>query len=210
MKTGLLTKKGICVFLSLALVFVMAGCGNPAAEDRQEASASVSELEQENDMGSKILVVYFSATGTTRPLAEYVTEILNADIYEIIAEDPYTEEDLAYYTNGRADQEQNDPSARPAISGGVENMEQYDTIILGYPIWHGQAPRIISTFLESYDFAGKTILPFCTSHSSSIGSSAEILHELCPDSVNWLEGKRFEAGTTKETIVSWIESIGLK
>lgn len=233
MKTGLFTKKRICVLLSLALIFIMAGCGNHAAEGNQgslmseqavqteqttdndkgsseahsqETSASVSELEQEDDMGNKTLVVYFSATGTTRSLAEYAAEILNADIYEIIAEDPYTEEDLAYYTNGRADQEQNDISTRPAISGSVENMEQYDTIILGYPIWHGQAPRIISTFLESYNFAGKTILPFCTSHSSGIGSSADSLHELCPDSVNWLAGKRFEAGTTKDTIKQWLDS----
>ena len=161
-------------------------------------------------METKILVVYFSATGTTKPLAEYTAEILNADLYEIVPEDPYTEEDLAYYTNGRADQEQNDSSARPAISGGVENMERYDTIILGYPIWHGQAPRIISTFLESYDFSGKTIVPFCTSHSSGIGSSADNLHSLCSDSVNWLEGRRFEAGTTKETLEEWFGDLEIK
>ena len=83
-------------------------------------------------MGTKTLVVYFSATGTTKLLAEYAAEILNADLYEIVPEDPYTEEDLAYYTNGRADQEQNDPSIRPGISGSVENMEEYNTIILGY------------------------------------------------------------------------------
>ena len=84
-------------------------------------------------METKTLVVYFSATGTTKLLAEYAAEILNADLYEIVPETLYTEEDLAYYTNGRADQEQNDSSARPAISGSVENMENYDTIILGYP-----------------------------------------------------------------------------
>ena len=150
------------------------------------------------------------ATGTTEPLEEYAAEILEADIYEIIPEVPYTETDLAYYTNGRADQEQNDPSARPAIAGKVENMEEYDTIILGYPIWHGQAPRIISTFLESYDFSEKTIIPFCTSHSSGIGSSADNLHELCPDSVNWMEGKRFEAGTMKETMENWLENVRVK
>ena len=143
-------------------------------------------------------------------MAENAAEILNADLYEIVPEDPYTEEDLAYYTNGRADQEQNDASARPAISGGVENMERYDTIILGYPIWHGQAPRIISTFLESYDFSGKTIVPFCTSHSSGIGSSADNLHALCSDSVNWLDGKRFEAGTTKETLEEWFGDMEIK
>ena len=143
-------------------------------------------------------------------MAENAAEILNANLYEIVPEDPYTEEDLAYYTNGRADQEQNDSSARPAISGGVENMERYDTTILGYPIWHGQAPRIISTFLESYDFSGKTIVPFCTSHSSGIGSSADNLHSLCADSVNWLDGKRFEAGTTKETLEEWFGDMEIK
>ncbi len=143
-------------------------------------------------------------------MAENAAEILNANLYEIVPEDPYTEEDLAYYTNGRADQEQNDASARPAISGGVEDMEKYDTIILGYPIWHGQAPRIISTFLESYDFSGKTIVPFCTSHSSGIGSSADNLHALCSNSVNWLDGKRFEAGTTKETLEEWFGDMEIK
>lgn len=198
-------KKSICVLLSFVLLFVMAGCGNITAEGGQE---SVSE--QETNIGQKTLVVYFSATGTTEPLAGYAAEILDADIYEIVPEVPYTEADLAYYTNGRADQEQNDPSAHPAIAGKVENMEKYDTIILGYPIWHGQAPRIISTFLESYDFSEKTIIPFCTSHSSGIGSSADNLHELCSDSVNWLEGKRFEAGTTKETMENWLENMIVK
>lgn len=78
-------------------------------------------------------------------------------------------------------------------------MDSYDTILLGYPIWHGQAPRIISTFLESYDFSGKIIVPFCTSHSSGIGSSAANLHELCPDTVEWVGGRRFEAGTSGDT-----------
>lgn len=160
-------------------------------------------------METKTLVVYFSATGTTKPLAEYVAEILNADLYEIVPEDPYTEENLAYYTNGRADQEQNDASARPAISGGVENMAEYDTILLGYPVWHGQAPRIVSTFLESYDFSGKTIIPFCTSHSSGIGSSADNLHPLCSDSTEWLEGRRFEGGTSKATMEEWLSDTGI-
>lgn len=173
-------------------------------EMETEPSESVSTEEQEADVSTKTLVVYFSCTGTTELVAEYITEILGADSYQIVPEDPYTETDLAYYTNGRADQEQNDPDVRPAISGGVENMDEYDTIILGYPIWHGQAPRIISTFLESYDFSGKTIVPFCTSHSSGIGSSADNLHVLCADSTLWMEGRRFEAGTSKKTIEEWL------
>ena len=104
-------------------------------ETGTEVSESVSAEEQETDMAAKTLVVYFSATGTTKPLAEYAAEILGADIYEIVAEEPYTEADLVYYTGGRADQEQNDANARPAISGSVENMDSYDTILIGYPIW---------------------------------------------------------------------------
>ena len=111
-------------------------------------------------MDGKILVVYFSCTGTTKALAEYASDVLGADLYEITPEEPYTDEDLAYYTGGRADREQDDPDARPGISGNVSDMAVYETIVLGFPLWHGQAPRIISTFLESYDFAGKTIVPF--------------------------------------------------
>ena len=179
-------------------------------EMETEPSESVSTEEQETDVSTKTLVVYFSCTGTTELVAEYITEILGADSYRIVPEDPYTEADLAYYTNGRADQEQNDPDVRPAISGGVENMDEYDTIILGYPIWHGQAPRIISTFLENYDFSGKTIVPFCTSHSSGIGSSADNLHPLCAESVEWRDGKRFEPGVSKESVQKWIEEIGIE
>lgn len=175
-----------------------------------DGSGTVSAEELEKDMDTKTLVVYFSCTGTTKPLAEYAAEILKADLYEIVPEEPYTEADLAYYTNGRADREQEDLDSRPAISGGVDNMDQYETIVIGYPIWHGQAPRIISTFLESYDFAGKTIVPFCTSHSSGIGSSASSLHTLCPDSTVWSEGRRFEAGTSKDAIAEWLGSVGIK
>lgn len=158
-------------------------------------------------MGNTILVAYFSATGTTEQVAQQAAEVLGADLYEIVPEEPYTEADLAYYTGGRADQEQDDPNARPAIIGGVEDMSQYDTVLLGYPIWHGQAPRIISTFLESYDFAGKTIIPFCTSHSSGVGSSADDLHDLCPDTVTWAEGMRFASGTSSEEIQSWLQTV---
>lgn len=165
-------------------------------------------LDNSSSGNSRVLVAYFSATNTTRPLAEYAAEVLNADLYEIMPEIPYTDADLTYYTNGRADQEQNDPAARPAISGGVENMEQYDVVLLGYPIWHGQAPKIISTFLESYDFSGKTIVPFCTSHSSGIGSSDTNLHSLA-DNADWRSGRRFAGGTSRSTIEEWIAGLDL-
>ncbi len=158
---------------------------------------------------SRTLVAFFSCTGNTRPLAEYAAEILSADLYEIEAEQPYTEADLAYYTDGRCDREQKDPSVRPAIANLPESMDQYDTIIIAHPIWHGQAPMIIRTFLESFDFGGKTLATFCTSASSGLGSSAENLYPLVPDSVTWLESRRFPAGATKDDIAAWLNSIGL-
>lgn len=173
-------------------------------EESSDTLTTSLETTQEETMKSKILVAYFSATGTTEHVAQQAAEILDAELYEIVPEKPYTEEDLAYYTGGRADQEQDDPSARPGIATRVEDMDQYDTVLLGYPIWHGQAPRIISTFLESYDFSGKTIIPFCTSHSSGMGSSAENLHELCPDTINWIEGTRFAGDTSREEIMDWL------
>lgn len=166
------------------------------------------EEEEIPEKEANTLVVYFSCTNTTKKLAESAAEYLKADIYEIVPEVPYTAEDLAYYTDCRADREQNDPNARPAIDGNMENMADYDIIFLGYPIWHGQAPRIISTFLESYDFTGKIIVPFCTSHSSGIGSSDTNLHSLA-DGADWLPGRRFSSGTSIDVIKEWIDSLDL-
>lgn len=185
------------------------GTKQPQPSDNSVADNNETTPNPSTNENGKVLVVYFSCTGTTKAVAEYAADVLNAEIYEIKPENPYTEEDLAYYTNGRADKEQNDPNARPAISGSVENMAQYDTILIGYPIWHGEAPRIISTFLESYDFSEKTILPFCTSHSSGIGSSDTNLHSLA-ENAKWLEGRRFEAGTSKEKIAAWLEEMKIK
>lgn len=164
-----------------------------------------------SDNAANILVAYFSCTGTTRPLAEYAAEYLKADLYEIRPEEPYTSADLNYSnSSSRTTREQNDPQARPAISGKVENMAQYRTVVLAYPIWWGQAPKIISTFLESYDFAGKTIVPFCTSGSSPIGSSASNLHSLTDSSARWKSGRRFAGGTSRETIIQWLNGEGIE
>ena len=210
-------KRFIALFLTLILSCSLAACSNSEGRKETSTSSNNESVKTENGdstMNNKenttngILIVYFSATGTTKSLAEYASDILNASIYEIVPEAPYTEEDLAYYTNGRADKEQNDPTARPAISGSISNMEDYNTIILGYPIWHGQAPRIINTFLESYDFSGKTILPFCTSHSSGIGSSDTNLHPLA-EKAKWIDGRRFAAGTSREEISLWLDEMGI-
>ncbi len=174
-------------------------------EEEQITEKQVTEETASNQPGT--LVVYFSCTGTTKGLAEAVADELNADLYEIVPEEPYTSEDLDYHDdNSRSTKEMDDPSSRPAISGSVENMEQYDRIILGYPIWWGEAPRIVSTFVENYDFFGKTIIPFCTSGGSGIGSSADELETLAGNGT-WLEGKRFDGSESGEDV---IKSLGIE
>src|SRR5215510_7941595 len=153
------------------------------------------ELQAQNQ-NRRILVAYFSATGNTRSVATHISNVLNATLHEIRPQVPYTTADLNWRDNSsRSSMENNNVSARPAISGSVENIGSYDIIFLGYPIWFGQSPRIISTFLESNNFSGKTIIPFCTSGSSGMGSSATNLHRLAANA-NWLTGNRFSGNAS--------------
>ena len=177
-----------------------------AACSDDSSSSPTGEVTPASKSRGKTLVAYFSRTGNTKPLAEYAAEYLGATLFEITAKIPYTDEDIAYYTDCRADREQKDESARPEIATAVENMDEYDTVIIAHPIWHGIAPRIISTFLESYDFSSKTLLTFCTSASSPLGQSAKQLQELTPNST-WLESKRFAIGTSREEIEKWLEDV---
>lgn len=224
----------VCIF---SLLFALTACGSKSngtdsadstagssvpqtdkAQDEEQADASVHSPEEEGDeqadaepeSNTKVLVAYFSATGTTKTLAEYAADAMAADLYEIIPEETYTDEDLDYGNDqSRSSLEMNDPDARPSISGSVENMEQYDIIFLGYPIWWGDSPRIIASFVESYDFSGKTIVPFCTSGGSGIGSSAKNLHGLAASDVTWLDGERLKSGSSRDDIVNWIGGLGL-
>lgn len=214
-------KKTIAILLSLLMIFGLAACGNSAsraeqssAEENSVGSTDISESQTEETdapdvQESKVLVAYFSATGTTEGVAEQIANGLNSDIYEIVPEDPYTDADLNYNDdNSRTTIEMNDPDARPAISGGVEDMDQYTTVFIGYPIWWGDAPRIISTFVETYDFSGKTIVPFCTSGSSGIDSSASNLEQLT-SGATWLSGRRWNGGDSQDTVMEWVNSLGL-
>lgn len=184
----------------------------PDSEDVQADKSEQTEPESEIDTGTegtKVLVAYFSATNTTEGVAEHIANGLNADLYEIVPEDPYTDADLNYNdNNSRSTIEMNDPTSRPAISGSVENMEQYDIVFIGYPIWWGEAPRIVSTFVESYDFSGKTIVPFCTSGGSGIGSSASNLEQLTSGAA-WLDGRRLNGSDSQDTVMEWVNSLEL-
>ena len=183
--------------------------GQEAQTPDPSSPAQSDPAETPDEDGGEILVAYFSATGNTEHVANHLEAILGADLYEIVPEIPYTDADLNYNDDdSRANQEQADSSARPAISGSVENMEDYDVIFLGYPIWWGDAPRIIGTFLESYELDGKTIVPFCTSASSGIGSSADNLHSLA-EGANWLDGERFGSGASQDEVSAWVDGLEL-
>ena len=198
-------KKYFVIIFSLLLVLIgMFGC---TAENNR--NNNVNGTTPPIVTTKKTLIAYFSCTGTTARIAKLIAEETGAVLHEIQPEVPYTEEDLNYYSGSRADREQADPTIRPAIANGVENMQDYDVVFLGYPIWHGQAPKIIYTFLESYDLSGKIIIPFCTSHTSDIGSSDDNLHSLTVNA-DWKEGRRFESDTNAEMIVAWLEELDLK
>ena len=227
-------KKWIAIILMFAMSISLVACGGNKeasetsisdAENGSLTETTVSESEsvtdgQTEEMEStsvsnveatevKVLVAYFSATGTTKGVAERIADGLNADLYEIVPQQPYTEADLNYRdNNSRSTVEMNDPDARPEISGSVENMAQYDIVFLGYPIWWYDAPRIMSTFVESYDFSGKTIVPFCTSGGSGIGSSASNLEKLTSGAI-WLDGNRLSGSDSQDTVMEWVNSLGL-
>ena len=154
-------------------------------------------------MMSRKLVAYFSASGVTAKVAESLSEAIGADIYAIEPKIPYTKADLNWMNkNSRSSVEMKDPNSRPEIAELRDNMEEYDMIFVGFPIWWYVAPTIINTFLESYDLSGKTIIPFATSGGSGMGKTNEKLQPSCPNST-LLEGKVFKATVTKEELAAW-------
>ena len=228
-------KKLFSILLAVFLVLSLAACagGNhpensTVITDRPEASVGNDQPSAPSDTasddpavtpsvgpeagdpeqgGSKVLVVVFSATGTTRGVAEKIAAIENADLYEIKAAQEYTSADLNWHDNSsRTTLEQNDKSVRPEIGSESISPDGYEKIYIGFPIWWGEEPRIMDTFVESYDFDGITMIPFCTSGGSGIGRSGQNLAELA-GSGSWLEGKRFSGSVTEADLQTWIDSL---
>ncbi len=218
-------KKAILVLLLLAFLFVGAGCGSAPVQAPSEASqteapaeapapsqepesappAEPAESGSEAEAEKSVLVVYFSATGTTRGIAERIASLTGADLAEIIPAEPYTAEDLSYNDRTtRATVEQNTPDARPEIANEIP-LDGYTTVYLGYPIWWGQAPRIMSSFVESHDFTGVTVIPFCTSGSSGAGRTGETLGEQAGTGT-FLPSTRLSAGISDSDLQDWIDS----
>lgn len=176
----------------------------PAADTE---TAETTEPESEQTGGT--LVVYFSATGNTQAVAQTIADTLGAEIYQIVPEQPYTDEDLNWnVADSRVNVEHEDPSFRPAIAGGVPDLSGYDTIFIGYPLWWREAPNIVWNFVESADLSGKTVIPFCTSMSDDIGSSGDTLAAMAPEAT-WLAGARFGESLDEASVVAWVEGLGV-
>jgi len=166
-------------------------------------NAKAEEMDMIND---KILVAYFSATGNTKVVAEKLATAMNADLFEIAPEQLYTADDLDWHNNkSRSSIEMDDKGSRPAIASKIDDISQYKIVFIGSPIWWGREPSIIDTFIESYDFAGKTIIPFVTSGSSGIGDYGANLQSLAPNATV-LVGKRFSTSVTTEELKTWADA----
>ncbi len=158
----------------------------------------------------KTLVAYFSASGETARLARTIARVTGCSLFEIQPEQRYTAADLNWNDKkSRSTVEMNDEQSRPAIASHVEDMAQYDTVFVGFPIWWYQAPRIIEAFLEGYDFTGKTVIPFATSGSSGMGKTDSILKRCCSAETKWLPGKRLSSRESTASVQKWVEGLGL-
>lgn len=193
-------KKFFLMMLSAMMILSLTACSNSdAAVDGKSTTEGVS--------GKKILVAYFSCTGNTRTLAQNVAGAIGADFYEIKPAVPYTAEDLDYNDETtRATVEQRDEISRPALADKNLDVAQYETIIIAYPIWWGIEPKIIDTFVESYSFSGKIIIPVCTSGGSDIRASEDHLKKLV-SGAEWKRGKLFSRNVSGAEIKSWFDGL---
>ena len=185
-------------FLLAALPF------GASAADAQADAGSAAESAK-----GKSIVVYFSASGNTKAAAEKIAELIGSDLMEIVPEQNYTEADLNWHDGeSRTSVEKDDDSIRPAIKPDTRNLADYDTVFLGYPIWWGTAPKVLWNFVEKHDFTGKTVLPFCTSHSSPEGESGKTLERLSGSKGTWKDAKRFVEHPSDSDISSWVNETG--
>lgn len=229
-------KKMTTLFLSVLMIFSFAACGSQnngndvstsrdANEGTQEPAQQSEEIPTETPTeafgeesagelettGGKTLVVYYSATGNTEEVANYIVAATGADIFELEPVEPYSDDDLNWTDdNSRVVYEHDNPDARAVelVASTVPDWESYDTVFIGYPIWWGIAAWPVDGFIEANDFTGKTVIPFCTSSSSGLGESGELLAEAAGTG-NWQEGERFSSSDSEETVQAWVEELGL-
>lgn len=227
-------KRTLSLLMSLVMALSLTACGgnenssssqvSSAAPESSAAESSASEISseapsssevssqaQDTGSGSSVLVVYYSATGNTAQVAQYIADSTGGDLFEIQPVEPYTDDDLNWTDdNSRVSQEHADESLRDVelVADTVDNWDQYDTVFIGYPIWWGIAAWPVNGFVEANDFSGKTVIPFCTSSSSGLGESGQLLADMAGTG-DWQEGQRFRSGASQEDVQSWIEELGL-
>ena len=223
-------KKLTAILLSFVLLLGLAACGStapsapaatavptvePAVEPTEEPAGEGTEQPEDTGTempaeGSKTLVVYFSATGSTRRVAETIADALSADTFELVLAEPYTGDELNYNdASSRVSREHADESLRDVAltTTEVPDWDSYDTVFIGYPIWWGIAAWPVNGFVAANDFTGKTVIPFATSASSGMGQSAPILEALT-NTGTWQEGRRFSSGTSESTVQEWVNGLG--
>ncbi len=228
-------KRILAILFSLTLIFSLAACSGQNGESNPSSGSSTGEsISPENSSAQpeqpsepsdtassetpnakpvegKTLVVYYSATNNTEAIAGYIANAIGADIFELVPVKPYTSDDLDWTNrDSRVSREHDDESLRTVeLEKSVpDNWEEYDTVFIGYPIWWGIAAWPTDTFVKSNDFTGKTVIPFCTSSSSGLGQSGELLKEESGTG-NWLEGQRFQSGASEDTVKEWILGLEL-
>lgn len=232
-------KRTLSLLMSLVMALSLAACGgngnsssqassaapessaaeSSASESSSEASSEISSeapsssqaQSEDTGSGSSALVVYYSATGNTEQVAQYIANATGGDLFEIQPVEPYTDDDLNWTDdNSRVSQEHADESLRDVelVADTVDNWDQYDTVFIGYPIWWGIAAWPVNGFVEANDFSGKTVIPFCTSTSSGLGESGQLLADMAGTG-DWQEGQRFRSGASAEDVQSWVDELGL-
>ncbi len=235
----MIMKKFTALLMSFLLVFSLAACGNtPQAEEAESTAnpetiaddvipdaeedsseevtdaddASTKDAEEDSEAaGSKVLVVYYSATGSTEAVAETIADATGGDLFELVPVEPYSSEDLDWTnSNSRVSVEYANEEQRVVelIADSVENWDEYDTVLIGYPIWWGIAAWPVNEFVENNDFSDKTVIPFCTSSSSGLGQSGELLEEMAGTG-DWQEGMRFRSSVSSDDVRAWVEGLEL-
>lgn len=214
-------KRALFIITSLFLMLALVACGNQKTDNSVNGSGSSNNVqsgEEENqsenaipeNSDGNVLVVYYSSTGNTKEAAELIAAATGGDLFELVPSDPYTDEDLNWNDeNSRVVYEHENPDERdvPLVLSVPENFSEYDTVFIGYPIWWGIAAWPVNSFIEANDFTGKTVIPFCTSASSGLGESGELLAEAAGTG-NWLEGRRFSSGVSQSEIEEWLNDLG--
>lgn len=211
-------KKAMSVIMVLVLAIAFTACSSNTESQTETTSQNTTTSQPSTDAaadntadGGRTLVVYYSATGNTQRVAEYIAAATGGDLFELVPSDPYTDADLDWTDeNSRVVHEYENESERDVAleQTSVENWAEYDTVFIGYPIWWGIAAWPVNTFIDANDFSSKTVIPFCTSSSSGLGDSGDLLAEEA-GAGNWLEGERFRSSASESDVTDWVNGLGL-